>query len=91
MALDRFNVSLPVAFTGLEDLAPEETQVFTLELINRLESNSTALINALRDQVIVDPNALAALNRGEQTPATTTIATIDDVEGTQLETMLWSF
>jgi hypothetical protein len=90
MSLDRFNVLLPFQFRGLEEYADKGNYDFALSLVSRLDTNIKSLVNAIRDQCITDKAILPAITGGEsEADADVQIAVNTDVEGAQLETMLW--
>ena len=56
--VERFNVTLPARYQGIGDFAPNEIQEFAGEIQRRLDVNQSAIINALRSQVVVQKNLL---------------------------------
>lgn len=89
MAVGTLKLATPTHYRGLEDLVPNEMSEFTVELIRRLEANRTSLFNDLTSQVITDASILPPQTSGDSTPFPTNIATMDDVEGTEFETLMF--
>ena len=83
MSISLFNVNLPAQYRGLEDTASPENYDFAVGLVGRLDVNTRAIINAIRAQCVTDEALVAA------GAADAAIATDTDVEGAQLETLLW--
>lgn len=78
--LTRFSFSPPQSLKGLAVYAPQEMREFVLNLIARAEANQTALITAMKEQLIADPALLPEMVRGEVAASTTTVATTRDTE-----------
>lgn len=90
MALTRFSFQPNVQFQGLNDFSPKELETFTLELERRLTQTVDPLINAIRNQCLVDQDILPDLTSGSSDASTQQIMTTRDVEDARSFAMMWN-
>jgi hypothetical protein len=89
MPIERFNVNTSTRFQGLQSLAPDELREFTDEAVRRLTINQQDIITALTNQVVVDKSLLPLMVSGSSQASTTSVATTEDVNSAEIESILW--
>jgi hypothetical protein len=89
MSVTSFSYTPPADMRGIEDFAPEELQGFIGELVRRDEQRFTSLINAIRNQCIVDTSILPTITSGASDTVSTIVATTQDVEDSEVLTLLY--
>lgn len=89
MSVKVFSYAPPADMRGLEDFAPPELQGMINELIRRDEQRYTSLINAIRNQCLVDVSILPTITSGASETVSTVVATQQQVEDAELLSILW--
>lgn len=89
--LKRFSFSWPARLQGSEDYLPKELSEYGLEVNRRTIQILESLTDALRQQVITDPDILPDMQNGSSDTTDQNIMKTQDVEDAKSFSMLWDF
>lgn len=87
--IERFNVNIPAKYNGIEDFATADMKEFANEMQRRLETNQDAILNALRNQVVVQKSLLPLQVGGASQPSSLTLITNINLENSTAFNALW--